>query len=414
MPFRPRLVRAAPSHVSAAVSPTWRTSLYATCAAQAAAMVAFGFVLPFLPLYLKQLHVEPERAVVLWAGALTTSTAVALAIASPIWGAIADRRGRKLMVLRAMLIGGCVVGLMGFSQDVWQFLALRILQGVFTGTVAASTALVATSVPRDRVAYSMGLLQTSVFVGIAGGPILGGLIAEAVGIRGTFIVAGLLLVAAGTVVWLFVHEHFDPIRDQRRPTFFQALRAGISSPSLMPLLVVLFLIQVSTGIVFPILPLFVEHLASSGEPVKLYAGLAFGVTAVFAALSALSYSRIVDRSGYRRVLAFACFGAAILFAPQAFARNIGQLLLLRAALGIFTGALVPTTNAIIALVTPRSIRGSAYGISSSATALGTAAGPLVGSALAATLGLPSIFLATAVVFAVVGSWVAVLVREPVP
>lgn len=375
-------------------------------------MIAFGFVLPLLPLYLKQLHVETDRAVVLWSGALTTSTAVALAITSPIWGAVADRRGRKLMVLRAMLVGGCVVGLMGLVQDVWQFLGLRILQGVFTGTVAASTALVATSVPRDRLAYSMGLLQTSVFVGIAGGPVLGGIIAEVVGIRGTFIVAGLFLIAAGAGVWLLVHEHFDPLRDQQRVRFFQALHAGITSPTLLPLLVVLFLVQMSTGIVFPILPLFVNSLASPGEPVKLYAGLAFGVTAVFAALSALSYSRIARRSGYRRVLILACFGAAVLFAPQALARNVGQLLLLRSALGIFSGALIPTTNALIALVTPRSVRGSAYGISSSATALGTVVGPLLGSALAATLGLPSIFVATAVVFALAGSWVALLVREP--
>jgi len=398
--------------VSAAVSLSWPTTLYATCATQATATVAFGFILPLVPLYLKQLHVETDRAIVLWSGALATSTAVALAVASPIWGAVADRRGRRLMVLRAMLIGGCVVGLMGLAQNVWQFLGLRILQGIFTGTVAASTALVATSVPRDRLASSMGLLQTSVFVGIAGGPVLGGVVAEVVGIRGTFIIAGLFLIAAGAGVWLLVHEHYDPLRDQHKVSFFQALYAGVTSRTLLPLLVVLFLVQMSTGIVFPILPLFVNHLAPPGAPVKLYAGLAFGVTAGFAALSALSYSRFAHRSGYRQVLILACFGAALLFAPQAFAKNIGQLLVLRSALGIFTGALIPTTNALIALVTPQSVRGSAYGISSSATALGMVAGPLLGSALGASLGLPSIFMATALVFALAGSWVALLVREP--
>jgi len=153
-------------------------------------MLAFGFVLPFLALYLKELHVESERAVVLWSGALVSGTAIALALASPVWGVLADRRGRRVMVLRAMLIGGVLIALMGLVQNVEQFLVLRILQGAFTGTVAASTALVATIVPRDRLASSMGLLQTSVYVGIAGGPTLGGLIAELVGIRGTFVVAG--------------------------------------------------------------------------------------------------------------------------------------------------------------------------------------------------------------------------------
>lgn len=376
-------------------------------------MVAFGFVLPFLALYLKELHVEPERAVVLWSGALVAGTAIALALASPVWGVLADRRGRRIMVLRAMFIGGVIIALMGLVQNVEQFLVLRVLQGIFTGTVAASTALVATIVPRDRLASSMGLLQTSAYLGIAAGPTLGGLIAELVGIRGTFLVAGALLFGAGVAVWLFVHEHYEPATE-RRPGFVRSLRAGLSSSTLRPLLVVLFLIQVSSAIVFPILPLVVQHLAAPGDPVKLFAGLAFGATAIFSAIAAVGYSRVVDRSGYRRILIYCCFGAAAFFLPQAFAANVGQLLLLRAGLGIFFGALIPATNAIVALATPRQSRGSAFGLTSSVTALGTAIGPLLGSAIAASFGLSSIFVATAIVLALLGIWVIVTVAEPAP
>jgi MFS transporter, DHA1 family, multidrug resistance protein len=374
-------------------------------------MLAFGFVLPFLALYLKELHVESERAVVLWSGALVSGTAIALALASPVWGVLADRRGRRVMVLRAMLIGGVLIALMALVQNVEQFLVLRILQGAFTGTVAASTALVATIVPRDRLASSMGLLQTSVYVGIAGGPTLGGLIAELVGIRGTFVVAGALLIGAGVAVWLFVHEHYEPAQG-RRPGFIRALQVGLSSPALRPLLVVLFLIQVSSAIVFPILPLVVQHLAAAGDPVKLFAGLAFGATAIFSAIAAVGYSRVVDQSGYRRILIYCCFGAAAFFLPQAFATNVGQLLLLRAGLGVFFGALIPATNALVALVTPRQAQGTAFGLSSSVTAFGSAVGPLLGSAVAATFGLSSIFIATAAVLALLGVWVALTVGEP--
>src|SRR5438445_8911266 len=206
MRFRPP----PPSHVSGLLSPSWQTSLYVICVAQATAMLAFGFVLPFLPLYLKEIGVSPESAVVFWSGALVTSTGVSLAIFSPIWGALADRHGRKLMVLRAMLIGGLIIAVMGLVQNVGEFLVLRILQGMFTGTIAAATALVAGIVPRERLAWSMGLLQTSVYVGISAGPVLGGLIAQAVGIRGTFFVDGAMLAIAGVFVWHFVHEHFSP------------------------------------------------------------------------------------------------------------------------------------------------------------------------------------------------------------
>jgi MFS transporter, DHA1 family, multidrug resistance protein len=377
-------------------------------------MLAFGFVLPFLPLYLKEIGVSPDSAVVFWSGALVTSTGVSLAIFSPIWGALADRHGRKVMVLRSLLVGGVIIALMGLVQNVGQFLILRILQGMFTGTIAAATALVAGIVPRERLAASMGQLQTSVYVGISAGPVLGGVIAQAIGIRGTFFVAGVMLAAAGLFVRQFVHEHFTPPSTARRPGFFETLRLALRSRTLMPLMVTLMLVQLSTAIVFPILPLYVERLSSAGDPIKFYAGLAFGATAVFSALAAVSYSRLVDRSGYRRILIFACFGAALFFLPQAFAQNIGEFLLLRAGLGIFFGVLIPATNAIVGLSTPAELRGSAYGLTSGATAVGNAVGPLLGSTIAAGFGYSAVFIATATVLAVLGLWVIGLVREPLP
>jgi MFS transporter, DHA1 family, multidrug resistance protein len=405
-------VPAAPSHVSGAVSPSWRTSLYVICVAQATAMLAFGFVLPFLPLYLKEIGVSPDSAVVFWSGALVTSTGVSLAIFSPIWGALADRRGRKVMVLRSMLVGGLIIALMGLVQNVGQFLVLRILQGMFTGTIAASTALVASIVPRERLAASMGILQTSVYVGISAGPVMGGVIAQVVGIRGTFFVAGAMLAIAGLFVWQFVHEHFAPPSTAPRLGFFTTLARGLRSRALKPLMVTLLLVQLSSAIVFPILPLYVQQLASPADPVKLYAGLAFGLTAGFSALAAISYGRLVDRSGYRRILIFACFGAAVFFLPQAFVRNVGQLLLLRAGLGIFFGVLIPASNAIIGLSTPFEIRGSAYGLTNSGTAVGNAIGPLLGATIAASFGYPAVFIATATVLAVLGFWVMAMVMEP--
>jgi MFS transporter, DHA1 family, multidrug resistance protein len=317
------------------------------------------------------------------------------------------------MVLRAMLVGGLIIALMGLVQNVGQFLVLRILQGMFTGTIAASTALVASIVPRDRIAYSMGLLQTSAYIGISGGPVLGGIIAQVVGIRGTFFVAGAMLAIAGVFVWQFVHEHFPPPAAVQRRGFFQTLGRGLRSPTLMPLMVTLLLVQLASAIVLPILPLYVERLSGPTDPVKLYAGLAFGATAVFSAMAAISYGRLVDRSGYRRILIFGCFGAAAFFLPQAFAQNVGQFLLLRAGLGIFFGVLIPTTNAIVALVTPPDLRGSAYGLTSGGTAVGNAIGPLLGATIAATYGYSSVFIAPATVLALLGLWVVARVREPV-
>lgn len=375
-------------------------------------MLAFGFVLPFLPLYLKELGVKPESAVVFWSGVLVTSTGISLAIFSPIWGSFADRHGRKLMVIRAMLVGGLIIALMGLVQNVGEFLVLRILQGIFTGTIAASTALVASIVPRERLAASMGILQTSVYVGISAGPVMGGVIAELVGIRGTFFVAGAMLAVAGLLVWQFVHEHFAPVAAGARAGFFEVLVRGLRSRDLAPLIATLMLVQLSSAIVFPILPLYVQQLSAPGDPVKLFAGLAFGLTAGTSAIAAISYGRLVDRSGYRRILVFACFGAAAFFLLQAFARDVPQLLLLRAGLGIFFGVLIPATNAIVGLSTPPDLRGSAYGLTNSGTAVGNAIGPLLGATIAASLGFPTVFIATTIVLSALGIWVLALVKEP--
>src|SRR5260370_11759211 len=131
-----------------------------------------------------------------------------------------------------------------------------------------------------------------------------------------------MLAIAGIFVWQFVHEHFTPPSTRRRPGFFKTVRIGRRSPILMPLMVTLLLVQLSSAIVFPILPLFVERLSSATDPVKLYAGLAFGATAVFSALAALFYSRLVDPSGYRRLLLPASFRPAPFFRPPA---SLGHL-----------------------------------------------------------------------------------------
>jgi DHA1 family multidrug resistance protein-like MFS transporter len=377
-------------------------------------MVGFTFVLPFLPLFIKQdLGVHPLAAVELWAGVGATSTAICVALFSPIWGALADRTGRRLMVIRAMIAGGLAVALMAAVTNVYQLVGLRIAQGIFTGTIAASTALVATSVPRTRIGFALGLLQTSIYVGISGGPLLGGLTAQAVGRRPTFLLAGLLLVTAGLLVFFLVTEHFDPARRPTGESAWRRLRAAAGQRDLQALLVVLFLVQLSTSVVFPILPLYVEALAGPGQPVSSLSGLVFGVTAGTNAVAAIVYSRLADRRGYRPVLIWCALGVTLMFAAQSLVQHPYQLILLRAGQGMFFGGIIPATNAIVGLTARPGQQGSSYGVTASATALGQATGPLLGASLAALAGLRAVFVVSASAMALLAVWIMVRVREPV-
>jgi DHA1 family multidrug resistance protein-like MFS transporter len=351
-------------------------------------MIGFTFVLPFQPLFIKQLGVHPLAAVELWAGVGGASTAIFVALFSPIWGAIADRTGRRVMVVRAMLAGGVTIALMAAVTNVYQLTGLRILQGIFTGTIAASTALVATSAPRERIGYAVGLLQTSIFIGISTGPLVGGLLAHAVGLRGTFLVAGVLLFAAGLLVLFFVHERFERVPRSQAGGAWQRLSAAARQPELQSFVVVLFLLQVGAAIV--------------------------GAGAAANAVASLFYSRLADRRGYRPVLIWCAFGAALMYASQVFAHNPYQLIALRAGQGLFFGGLIPAANAAVGLVARPGQQGSAFGVTASAMALGQATGPLIGAGIAAAFGLPAVFVGGAAVLGLLGVWILAQVREPAP
>ena len=189
---------------------SWQRNLYALTAAGFLMFTAFGFVFPFLPLFIGQLGVGDLQQVEVWSGLSSFGQALVLSIFSPIWGAVADRRGRRLMVLRAAFGGGVVIGLMGLSQNIWEFVALRLVQGAMTGVVAAASALAISFVPRSRVGMALGMIQMSSFAGSAAGPSLGGFAADHAGYRVSFAIAGGLFLLAGVVTVLFVNENFVP------------------------------------------------------------------------------------------------------------------------------------------------------------------------------------------------------------
>jgi MFS transporter, DHA1 family, multidrug resistance protein len=160
---------------------SWQRNLYALTAASFLMFTAFGFVFPFLPLFISELGVGDVQQVEVWSGISSFGQALVLSIFSPIWGALADRRGRRVMVLRAAFGGGIVIALMGLSQNIWQFMGLRLIQGAMTGVVAAASALAISFVPRNRIGSALGLIQMSSFAGNAVGPSLGGLSADHLG-----------------------------------------------------------------------------------------------------------------------------------------------------------------------------------------------------------------------------------------
>lgn len=372
--------------------------------AQTLTMIAFSFVFPFFPLYVQALGVRGVAEAAQWAGVLAAASAIAMTIAQPIWGSMADRHGRRPMVLRSMLGGGIVVGAMGFVTSPEQLLVLRVIQGLVTGTVAACNALVAASTPRARLGFSLGIMQMGVFVGASLGPLIGGVIADRWGFQASFCTAGLLLLVGGTVAWIFVEEQFTPPpKGAQQPSVWRDSKRVLGIAALPALLAVTFLIQFGQSIIAPILSLFVSEL-SGGENPATTAGVILAGTGFMSAVSALTLGRLSDRIGHTLILSVCLAGATLSFIPQAFVQDVGQLFLLRLILGLFIGGLMPTANALIAGLVPREHRGAAFGLTSASNSFAHGAGPLAGAGLATQWGMRSVFVATGFLFAIGYLW----------
>jgi len=396
------------------MSDSWRRNLYAIWFAELVAIVGFTVVLPLLPLYIAALGVRGEGETRIWAGLVFSVPSVTMAIFGPIWGALSDRYGRKPMVVRAMLSGAVLITLMGVVKNVWQLMLLRALQGMLTGTVTAATTLVATTAPRERSGYALGMLQTSIYAGASVGPLLGGVVADAFGYRTAFWITGGLLLLAALAVLLFVKEPASPQDSVSEPAVaakspsvwwgrvWAHLAPVLGSAPLLFVLAIRLLMRLASGLSRPTLPLFVEMIVPSSARVATITGLVSGINAVAGAVGGRELGRLGDRVGYRPILAGCALASILCYVPQSFVKQYGWLLPLQAGAGLAMGGILASVSASLATLAPEGQEGLVYGVDASVVSAANAIGPMTGSALAAWLGLRIPFLAAAVVFAVAG------------
>jgi DHA1 family multidrug resistance protein-like MFS transporter len=342
---------------------------------------------------------------------LNASGFLIAAIVSPIWGQIADRHGRKLMVLRSSAAICVFTALMSLSTNVWQLMALRGLMGAFSGFSAAAIALVATQVPDRRLGSSLGWLSTGQLSGSLLGPLIGGSMADASGsfrlpFLFTSLLAGLVLLAA----WYLVDERFTaPVRSQKRSVLAN-LRVVSATKGVLPLMMVLLMAQMGVRTVQPVVTLFVQDLVGTPTALATLAGFAFSVTGIADLLASPFLGKRSDTIGYRRVLLISLAGAAFFTFPQAFAHNYWTFVAERFGVGMFIGGLLPTANALIGRSVSAADRGLVYGLTASATFLGGFAGPFTGGSVAALFGIRFVFVVTGVIL--VANWVWVLLSVP--
>jgi DHA1 family multidrug resistance protein-like MFS transporter len=325
---------------------------------------------------------------------ITSAQATTMAVVAPIWGTLADRYGRKIMVVRAMFGGAVVIGSMGFTRNVYQLLVLRAIQGTLTGTVPAATTLVASNTPEEQRGYALGLLQMAIYLGASVGPLLGGFVADNLGYRAAFFVTGGLLFVAGVLVSILVREEFTPPEESEedKPRLWDGLLLVLRTRALLTVFSVRVLMRTAFRIVSPVLALFIQQLAAPGVRIASLTGTITGVASAVSAGSSIFMGRFSDKFGPRRILTACGTAACLLYVLQGWSQTTTQFLILRALNGVAMGGVVAATSALLAELAPRDRFGAVYGINTSLTAAANAFAPMIGAALTARWGLSSAFL----------------------
>jgi DHA1 family multidrug resistance protein-like MFS transporter len=269
---------------------------------------------------------------------------------------------------------------------------------VFTGTITAYLTLVVTKTPKERMGFAIGVINSAVFFGNSVSPLLGGMFADLFGYRASFFVAGGLLFVAFLLSIIFVQESFKPSSAPASVSFFADLKSLVVNPDVFSIVGMLFVYALSQNIQKPLLPLMVQNLGVVNSRLATYAGIVNSAAGVAAVLAGILIGAIIDRWKTLKLgIVCALLGGLLVFLIV-FITNVWHLVALSFLFAFFSGGLEPILKVLLARIVPIERRGSAFGLSSSASSLGWSAGALSGGVCAAMFGLNSIFVISAVFF----------------
>ncbi|HEL1579485.1 multidrug efflux MFS transporter [Streptococcus suis] len=350
---------------------------------------SFTLVMPFISVFVEELGVGPGQ-VEYYAGLAVSVNALAAALMAPVWGSLADRYGRKPMMVRAAFAMIFTMGGMAFVPNVFWLLALRVLNGVFTGYIPNATALIASQVPKDKTGYALGTLSTGAVAGNLIGPTLGGILAEMFGVHMVFLLVGLLYAIVVLLTVFYIREDFIPVKRDEAMSVKEVFAQVKDRQMLVGLFVTSMIIIAAAQAVVPILTLYVRHLGQT-DNLLFVAGFIISLPGMASLVTSGYLGKIGDRIGNHRLLLIALTYSLLINVFCVFAENPFQLGLLRFMYGFGTGALLPSVNSLLTKLTPKEGISRIFSYNQLFNNLGSVVGPMMGSAVAAHMGYDWVF-----------------------
>lgn len=356
--------------------------------------VGVSLVTPFLPLYIDTLGDFTRQQLSFWSGIIIAAPFLMQVFVSPLWGRLADSKGRKLMLLRASLGMSVFMLATGFVTSVWALLALRVCFGLFSGFISNAVALIAVQVPKQESGKVMGALNTANVGGTLVGPIFGGIIASLVGFAHVFFITGGLIGVSFVLTLLFVKEEFTPLEKGERDTI-RGIFAKLDNPwIILSMFAATLIFMLTASTINPILSLFVREVLPAGGNVEFWSGIVAAAPGVVVIFAAPLWGALGDRIGTHKVLMAGLAASAVLFLPMVFVNAVWQIVVMRLLLGIASAAMMPGIQAMLTRNSPKEVTSRIFSLNQSAQAVGMVLGPLVGAAIGGLLEFHYVFIAT--------------------
>ncbi len=359
--------------------------MFVSAAAGCIGFTGFTLVMPFLPLYISnELGVTDVGQVAFWTGLTLGATPAVTAISAPLWGRVGDRYGSKLLVVRSLTAFVLTKAAMAFVTAPWQLFALRALLGLFAGYGALTVSMAAESVPRERMASAIGIVQMGQRLGPAMGPVMGGVLAPLVGLRRAFLVAAAFYFVALILVALVYREPpKEPAAVARRSS--KAVLLELTRlPGFVLLLGVILTMQIVDRSFGPILPLYVEQIGMPASRVSLVAGVLFSLSALSAAVGHRLADRLLQKWSGRVLIATAAFAAALAIALIGAVPSVWALALGIAFSGVAIGVAMTTAYSSAGSLLPGDAHATGFGLMTTASLTGLAASPVIAGLIGGT------------------------------
>jgi DHA1 family multidrug resistance protein-like MFS transporter len=372
---------------------SWKRNLFILWIGTFLVSMAYSVSIPFMSIFLED-DLGVTEHLEAWTGVIFAITFLSGALIAPFWGSLADKYGRKPMMLRAGICLSLCYFLYFIVDSPYELIGARILEGLLAGYIPSAIALVATNTPDKHVGYALGIISTSSAAASIIGPLIGGIVSHVIGPRETFFLASSMAFIAFLICLFWVKEPSFNNSTAKRSSVVQDLKVAASNRSLMIAYVVVFITTTSVMVLEPLLTIYVQKLGSSQSSASLYAGIIFSSVGIATLIAAPWWGKYGMKVGYEKVLFIGLLGGGIGNILQVLFHSMFGFGALRFGYGLFFAAVYPALNAVIAERTDPAFRSRAFSLNQSSNQMGLLFGPLIGGFTATQMPIPVVFAIT--------------------